>query len=194
MKERLDEAEEEIREFQVEKACITERLANLELGNCDLHTNMESVKKQLSEFEKDQPEAIKAVEESMKTLLDQKVTDIISECGSSQKKIEEDNISLKEALAELQKKHDEANSNNASAVTKLCRYVQVLHYEIQALKGKQPLNPATRPPCHGKENIDIPRDLMKRRQAALSSGDASVKKTRIEEASKCKYVMLKKRY
>lgn len=66
MKERLDEAEEEIRGLQVWKVCITERLADLELGNCDLHTNMKSVKNRLAELAKDQPEAIKAAKESMK--------------------------------------------------------------------------------------------------------------------------------
>lgn len=219
MKERLDqldETEDELRELQVENACIRERLTNLERGNCDLHTNTESVTKRLSELQNGQPEAIEAAKESMKTLLDQKVTDIISECRSSQKKSEEENTLLKEAVAGLQKKLEEANTNNASQVSKLYRCMQAVYSEMKAVKGKQPLTPVTRPPYQpnsqnqkapavtaisqfptqrepGKEKTDVPH-LIKRRNPVLSSGNASLKKTRIEEADKCKYVMFKKGY
>jgi len=217
--DQLDETEDELRELQVENTSIRERLTNLERGNCDLHTNTKSVTKRLSELENGQPKAIEAAKESMKTLLDQKVTDIISECRSSQEKSKEENTLLKEAVAELQKKLEEAKSNNASTVGKLCRYVQVVLSKVQAVKEKQPLNPVTRPPYQpnsqnqnpqaiaaisqittqrepGKEKTDVQHDLMKRRNAAISSGNTSVitKKTRIEAADKCKYVMFKKGY
>ena len=206
MKERLDQQEDledEIKDLQVERVSMKQRLANLEGENFNLHTNIESVTKRLNELEKAQPVAIETARESMKTLLDQKVTDIISECRSSQKKCEEENFALKEDVAKLQRQIEDASVTTSRTVQKLCRYLQVVHSETQALKGKQPLNQpslATRPPQFptqrepGNENTDRLRDPVKRGQAAAGSGNAAAKKARIEKAAKSKYVLFKKGY
>ena len=216
MRETLDQVEDNenaIRELQVEKVSIRERFAKSEEEICDLQNNTESVTKRLGELEEAQPVLL----ESMKTMLDQTAADIISNCRSSQKKCEEENTALKEDMAKLQGELEKAKSTSAYNVQRLCRFVQVLHSEVQAMKGKQPLNPsslATRPPqvtprpTHQPsptparapvtrllpDKTDKPHDPIKRRQAALDSGDAEVKKARIAEAAECKYVLFKKGY
>lgn len=209
----VEENEEEINGLQVENVSIKQGLAKSEEKICDLQENTESMKKQLSELGEARP----LVLESMKTLLDQKAADIISEYRSLQKKCEEENIALKEDVAKLQGELEKANSTIVNNnVQRLCRFVQVLHSEVQAMKGKQPLNPsslATRPPqatprptqqpfpipatapvTRSLPDTNKPHDPLKRRQAALDSDTAEVKKARIAEAAKCKYVLFRKGY
>lgn len=211
MRESLDQVEEnedEIKDLQVEKVAIKERLANSEGEIGDLQTNTESMTKRLSELEKARP----VVLESMK-----KAADIISECRSSQKKCEEENIALKADVANLKGELENAKSTSANTVQKCYRFVQVLYSEVQAMKGKQPRNPsslATRPPqatprpTHQPlpmparapvarslpDNTNKPHDPIKRRQTTLDSGNAEVKKARIAEAAKCKYVLFRNGY
>jgi len=186
MTKRLNELEEESKSYkerQNETRAVVERLTE----------EFEIAKAQLVK--------LKTEKESMKKFQDQKVEEVISECRSSQKKFEEQNIALKENVEKLQRQLEDAKSTAANEVQKLKRDIQVVYSEVQAMRGKRTrsftdLNPlpCVQPRWHSffepeTSKEDKTRDPLKR------TFPEDVKKPRVDEgATKCKYVLAKKSY
>lgn len=214
MTKRLNELEEDsksYKEWQNETRAMVERL----------NEELEIAKAQLVKLETEK--------EPMKKFQDQKVEEVISECRSSQKKFEEQNIALKEDVAKLQRQLEDAKSTATNDAQKLKRDIQAVYSEVQATRGKQPRNlassfPFTPPvplfspyPLRAPltESLTDPRPFTMsatRKPETASKEDKTrnsaelelvpigynkivhpaVKRPKIEEATKCKYVLVKK--
>jgi len=220
MTKRLNELEEESKSYkegQSETRAVVERL----------NEELEIAKAQIAKLETEK--------ESMEKFQDQKLEEGISECRSSQKKFEEQNIALKEDIAKLQRQLEDAKSTAAIDAQKLKRDIQAVYSEVQVMRGKQPQNVASPPqfpfrlPLHLQPHLPSPSPYgsmssgyMRVRESlaapisftlsttrkpetgskedktcdpeerTLPDLHPPVKKPRIEEATKCKYVLVKK--
>ena len=244
-KERLSHLEGENccqrKELQANTESMTKRLNELEKENKsnkewqnETRTMVERLNEEL-EMVKAHIVKLETEKESMKKFQDQKVEEVISECKSSQKQFEEENITLKVEVAKLRRQLEDAKCTAANDAQRLKRDIQAVYSEVQVVRGKEPPNiatPMTHIPFRRSRfpvrlnspssyplkasltgSLDGPRSftLSARRNPAENSKEdktrdpvkhilagvkeivhPAVKKPRIEEATKWKYVLVKK--